>query len=1438
MTTIAPAAGAAVSEMEDTKPAAAALAEAAAVTTSAAALAEAAAVTTSTGKPTASSDLDALLSQAPPANKATGSASVMEGEIYINKDGKKVRRVRRNPSSSIASLAGGGTVVDSEIYIRADGKKVRRVRRSPSDAVTLATAAAATTNAAPAAATINSTTSPSLGGFFGSDAETKPKVTGAATVAGVPKLDGEIIIRPDGKKVIRRPKRKDSVATLSSSGAADDSQVYRRADGKLVRRVKRSATAAVTTSINGSAKAEDPSLNGLEDRPIIPVNPASMQEDKPPHQQNNRTSTTAPVIQTTAGTRSKIILTPDECSIAAEFLKMLRMGLPEDAVRHKMTISETPPKIVAAVLGLEWNEEEEAPPKSATMPIPAFSVQLTPDEEATASDYQKMLKMGLPEGAVRHKMNASGVHPKITAAVFGESWSEPKAAEAVPAPSSAYTSVLIPEEEAIVNEFQKMLKMGLPEGAVRHKMAVSGVHPKLIAAVFSESWSEPKATAAIAVASSTPKCNKLMPDEDNGETVQLTDEEEVEAAQYRKMQKMGLPPDAVRHKMIVSGVNPKIMAAILGEEYIDKSSSSAPAPVPAALTAEEETVAVQYRKMQKMGMPDDVVRHKMIINEVDPKIIAAIIGEEGHANVASHAKVPDAVVYRVVVGDEQGTAVQPPTSHSIASLHPDEKFAVKVADSSNPDSPHHEVKHLTLAELAQMSGQSKTELENIVTDKRQRGVSPPRFTLQPINEPTYAVSVPIEGAGGGLSHGTQVKDGQEVVDSELAKTARMVSALGDTDMGSLLKKLEAGDMKDLLLKLHEAEKRQKKLEKQLAQSGIAIAEDIEYMEAKNKVTEIAKRMNEIGGSDVTVGDKTEQAKLREEYFKLEQQMERYNTALMLTEEFQAEQDRLERKWEQENEAANVDALRKLRRHMPVNIRHLSEAELTTTPSPNGKFLPKPIAKKFKRTNILQCLRLNPDDLERMHPSTLENMRVTGLTLTERRSLYVHFKTLGPKWEKNKAEKMSERKWIWYQMMKNNFKENLAPYQRHVDQYGPPENHPYATRENPNFGCPLIGKQCPIKADKLFDYDGDYGWTEEAVYEVSEVRKADVEDTGAKAQAEALELVKAKKANERADLLKKHYKGKLLQVSKANGSCESMDEAMENMENNTIKWIEFIIDKGENSSEVERKKEVANFTDALNEFKLKVLDYAERSGMQMSGAKKAGGDKPDIRSVVEASLSDEVYECSQLYFEFIRKRMKEVAIHDTRAVKTIEMLEGILNELHERNLALIEKLGVKRMTRSRKLKTNADLKKEVEEKSKPKEEEAPSAAPPMGPMGGGGRGGLLGEIGGRGRGGGGGRGGLMDAIAGRGRGGGGGGGGRGGLLDAIAGRGRGGGGGRGGLLDAIAGRGRGGGGGDGGGGRGGLLDAIASRGRGRGGGDGGGGRGGLMAAIAARGGGGG
>jgi multidrug resistance efflux pump len=67
----------------------------------------------------------------------------------------------------------------------------------------------------------------------------------------------------------------------------------------------------------------------------------------------------------------------------------------------------------------------------------------------------------------------------------------------------------------------------------------------------------------------------------------------------------------------------------------------------------------------------------------------------------------------------------------------------------------------------------------------------------------------------------------------------------------------------LIAELKEANNKQKKLQKQLQQAGINIAEDVLYAEAKMQVGWIVKRMGEIGSSNVIHPDKAEQAGCRE-----------------------------------------------------------------------------------------------------------------------------------------------------------------------------------------------------------------------------------------------------------------------------------------------------------------------------------------------------------------------------------------------------------------------------------------------------------------------------------------------------------------------------------------------------------------------------------------------
>lgn len=166
--------------------------------------------------------------------------------------------------------------------------------------------------------------------------------------------------------------------------------------------------------------------------------------------------------------------------------------------------------------------------------------------------------------------------------------------------------------------------------------------------------------------------------------------------------------------------------------------------------------------------------------------------------------------------------------------------------------------------------------------------------------------------------------------------------------------------------------------------------------------------------------------------------------------------------------------------MPVKIRDMSEEEFTTQPSPNGKMLPLIICRKFKRTNILLLFRMDPASIEPMHPSSIEDLRSTGLTLMERRALYEHLNDLDPKWKTIMSDKMAERKWMWYESLKVKFKETIEKYQKHVDQCGP---------HGPG-GCPLVGNQCLFKVG-IIDYSADYGFSETAEYDVAEVQKSNL-----------------------------------------------------------------------------------------------------------------------------------------------------------------------------------------------------------------------------------------------------------------------------------------------------------------------------------------------------------
>lgn len=276
---------------------------------------------------------------------------------------------------------------------------------------------------------------------------------------------------------------------------------------------------------------------------------------------------------------------------------------------------------------------------------------------------------------------------------------------------------------------------------------------------------------------------------------------------------------------------------------------------------------------------------------------------------------------------------------------------------------------------------------------------------------------------------------------------------------------EKSEVDKLLQDLEDAQGRQKRLEQQLNKAGIQIAEDIPYATAKAEVQKIASQMQEIGTSQATHPDPKIQAKLRQDYFVLEQQMEKYMRALELTDEYLKEQEEMERKFDDDNQDANQEALEQVWKHMPVNIRQYSVEDWLATRTPSGKYIPKAFLLKFARTNILTILRMQPDFVQRAHPSNLEQRRVTGLTLTERRALQAYLYPIATTKWRNAKDALTKRKWNWYCILRQTLKDHLLTWQHHVAQY-----------EQVNGECTCDGFKCPVKANQKLDYfKDDYGY---------------------------------------------------------------------------------------------------------------------------------------------------------------------------------------------------------------------------------------------------------------------------------------------------------------------------------------------------------------------------
>jgi Formin Homology 2 Domain len=139
------------------------------------------------------------------------------------------------------------------------------------------------------------------------------------------------------------------------------------------------------------------------------ANDDTLVDEEPPAPESTKASTTGPH------------LSAEEEAIAEMYRKMLKLRIPADGVRHKMTKDEVNPKIIAAVLGDEPAAPEEISKETLAVGTKKKGAVLSDEDESVASQYRKLLKLQVSKEAVLARMQKENISEKIITTVLGGS---------------------------------------------------------------------------------------------------------------------------------------------------------------------------------------------------------------------------------------------------------------------------------------------------------------------------------------------------------------------------------------------------------------------------------------------------------------------------------------------------------------------------------------------------------------------------------------------------------------------------------------------------------------------------------------------------------------------------------------------------------------------------------------------------------------------------------------------------------------------------------------------------------------------------------------------------------------------------------------------------------------------------------------------------------
>ena len=288
----------------------------------------------------------------------------------------------------------------------------------------------------------------------------------------------------------------------------------------------------------------------------------------------------------------------------AKYFKMLKMGMAKEQVLHAMKRDDKDP----IILDLDPNKSMKAqlPKESKTTD---GGVPLKDDPEYVK--YFKMLKMGLPVGAVKNALQKDGKDPSIMDLDPNKSLKSQKKESENDDDGPAL------QDDPEYQKYFKMLNMGLPLGAVKNAITKDGKDPSIMDL-------DPKKSAKSQMGGNATAT-------DNGPPLK----EDPEYVKYFKMLSMGLPMGAVKNALSRDGKDPAIMdldpntsiKSQLGGQAEEKDTG---------IPLKDDPEYTKYFKMLIMGLPKGAVKNALERDGKNP----AIMDLDPNKSVAFQLKKP------------------------------------------------------------------------------------------------------------------------------------------------------------------------------------------------------------------------------------------------------------------------------------------------------------------------------------------------------------------------------------------------------------------------------------------------------------------------------------------------------------------------------------------------------------------------------------------------------------------------------------------------------------------------------------------------------------------------------------------------------------------------------------------------------------------------------